>query len=218
MWRIPDTFVASPLEQLINKAPVKATVANPWGEAKPAQPAWGSPPKSVIPTPIIENAEDKKRLFAIELAKVTDPFQAACNVCGQNTQEALWISKNWINDPNVVGYKDGYLNSAKTTKTLLDKDELAAKFLTMSEEKSASGSFYILEGKDRLKALELYAKIQGYLDSKDNTKNNFIHNQMIVKFVKPDVKEVGSREISSNAKIIDNEGIVPLKVKLISSG
>ena len=88
----------------------------------------------------------------------------------------------------------------------------------MSEEKSASGSFYILEGKDRLKALELYAKIQGYLDSKDNTKNNFIHNQMIVKFVKPDVKEVGSREISSNAKIIDNEGIVPLKVKLISSG
>ena len=164
MWRIPDTFIALPLD--------------------------AAPKPSVIPAPMINNATEKKKLFAMELVKASDPFQAACNICGQNTQEALWISKNWITDPEVLGHKDSYLNSVATSKTLLDKEEVAAKLLGMAEEKADNGMFYILEGKDRLKALELYAKIQGYLDNKDKQTNNFVHNSMIVKFVKPDEKTV----------------------------
>lgn len=200
MWQIPDTFVASPLET----APTAP--ANPWGQPLA--------PKSVIPAPVIDDADNKKRLFAVELSRINNPFQAACNVCGNNTNEALWISKNWVNDPQVLGYKDTYLNSVETSKTLLDKEELSAKFLNMAEEKAANGMFYLLEGKDRLKALELYAKIQGYLDSKDKTPTNFIHNQMIVKFVKPEVKE--EKVINHSANDVElPTNIKPLKVKLI---
>jgi hypothetical protein len=186
MWLIPDTFEAFPLH------------------------------RSTIPAPMIANADEKKRLFAIELAKSNQPFEAALICCGQNTQEALWISKNWINDPQVLGHKDGYLNSLETSKTLLDKEEVAAKLLTMAEEKTANSLFYVLEGKDRLKALELYAKIQGYLDTKDKATNNFVHNQMIVKFVKPETKEKKIIDNDSN-EVIENN-ITPLKVKLIGTG
>ena len=174
-------------------------------------------PFSVIPAPVIDNIEEKKKLFAIELAKSNQPFQAACTICGDNTNEALWISKNWINDPEVIGYKDLYLNSLQTSKTLLDKDEIAAKLLNMSEETNPSGTFYILDGKDRLKALELYAKIQGYLDTKDKSTPTFIHNQMVVKFVKPNIKEkiIDNNEANEDQSIVN---ITPLKVKLVSAG
>lgn len=183
MWQIPDTFYALPLQ------------------------------RSVIPTPTINNIDEKKKLFAMELAKINQPFQAAINVCGDNTNEALWISKNWINDLQVLGYKDAYLNSLEVSKSLLDKDEVAARLLEMAEEKAANGMFYLLEGKDRLKALEIYSKLRGYLDNKDKASNNFIHNQMIVKFVKPDNKEKIINHLENEDK--SSENITPLKIKLV---
>lgn len=187
MWQIPDTFEVQ------------------------------RPKKSVIPVPTINNEQEKKKLFGVELAKTNQAFQAAQNICGDNTSEALWISTNWLNDPEVIAAKDIYLKSLEQSTSLLDKEETAARLLEMSEEMNLSRTFYVLDGKDRLKALELYAKIRGYLDSKADTSMNFIHNQMVVKFVKPDVKEEKLiKNIDNNDfKSVDN--ISPLKIKLVGT-
>lgn len=185
-YKLPDVFVPTPI----------------------APPGWGT--TKSVQAPAITNAEDKKKSFGIELAKGIQPFQAACNICGQDTQQALWISSNWLNDPTVIANKDAYLKGVDTIAKLLDKDQLAAKLLAMAEERNASGTFYILDGKDRLKALELYAKIQKFTDGEDiNIRNNFIP-QITVKFVEPDKKEIKTIET------VDNDpSIVPTKLKLV---
>lgn len=181
------------------------------------RPIEAEKPKSAwkIPEPTIENAEEKKQLFGIELAKAP-AFQAACAVFGDDTSSALWVSQNWLNDPVVVAAKDKYLKAADVSQVLLDKQQLARKFLTMAEEKNPSNTFYILDGKDRLKSLELYAKLMNYLDDKSTpTPINFTHNQMTIKLVEAEKKEQKVKTIDHNEEIIDNSNSTPLKLKLV---
>lgn len=182
-------------------------------EIEPPKQAFKSAWK--IPEPTIENAEEKKHLFGIELAKNT-AFKAACNVFGEATNIALWVSQNWINDPSVVAARDKYLEAADTSQTLLDKSQLARRLLTMAEEKNASNSFYLLDGKDRLKALELYSKIMGYTDTKPDPTltQNFVHNSMTIKLVEPEKKEQKIKQIDNNEVEIQNNNS-PLKLKLV---
>jgi hypothetical protein len=173
-------------------------------------------PKSAwkAPEPSIENADEKKHLFGLALAKYP-PFKAACEVFGEDTNTAVWVSQYWLTDPTVVAAKDKYLEVADNSKTLLDKDELARKLLVMADEKNANNTFYLLDGKDRLKALELYAKVKGYTDSKvDPTVTNFIHNQMTIKLVEPEKKEQKAKTIDHNEPIV-NPNSTPLKLKLV---
>ena len=174
-------------------------------------------PKSAwsVPEPVIDNADEKKHLFGIELAKHS-AFQAACNVFGDNTNLALWVSQNWINDPLVTAAKDKYLEAADTSQTLLDKSQLARRLLTMAEEKNASNTFYLLDGKDRLKALELYSKVMGYTDTKPDPTltQNFVHNSMTIKLVEPEKKEQKIKQINHNEVEIPNTNS-PLKLKLV---
>lgn len=187
MFKLPDAFEVKPL------------------------PAWSVTPAKPIIAPKIDNEEEKKKAFGIELAKGVPAFQAACNICGQSTQQALWISSNWLNDPIVIANKDIYLKGVKSAETLLDSDQLAARLLAMAEERNSSGTFYILDGKDRLSALALYAKIRGYTDKdKDIQNNNNFVNQLIVKFVEPDKKEI--REEIIDVAPVDSS--VP-KLKLV---
>lgn len=184
MYRIPDKF-----------------------EVERPKTAWGST------KPIIDNEEEKKHLFGIELAKYS-PFEAACNIFKEDTNTAVWVSQNWLNDPIVVAAKDKYLEAADKSQELLDKSQLARKLLTMAEEKNASNTFYLLDGKDRLKALELYSKIMGYsTDKPDPSIQQFIHNSMTIKLV--------SAEKEQKPKIINNEEDTntnfksPIKLKLV---
>lgn len=173
-------------------------------------------PKSIwnISQPIIENEEEKKRQFGVLLGKFS-PFKAACEIFGEDTNAALFISHNWIIDPVVVAAKDKYLEAADTSQVLLDKSQLARKFLNMAEEKNPSNTFYILDGKDRLKALELYAKINGYLDDKNNQAltQNFVHNSMTIKLVEAEKKEQKITTIDNEDKIQNTNS--PLKLKLV---
>lgn len=167
--------------------------------------------------PTIENEEKVKQAFGIELGKGVQAFQAACN-CGQETSKALFISQHWLNDPLVIAAKDLYLKTVYNSEALLDADELAARLLEMAEERNASNTFYMLEGKDRLKALELYAKIRGYDKSNPINNNNFTFKQMIVKFVEPENKE---KVIEHSSSELPNEEQLsniksPLKLKLVS--
>lgn len=167
-----------------------------------------------IPEPLIEDAEKKKALFGIALGKLS-PFQAACEIFKDDTNTAVWVSQNWLNDPVVIAAKDKYLEAAETSQTLLDKSQLARRLLTMAEEKNQSNTFYLLDGKDRLKALELYAKINGYLTDKiDPTTQNITHNHMTIKLVSAEKDKI---------KTIDNEvetpntnlNASPIKLKLV---
>lgn len=175
-------------------------------------------PKSAwrIPAPTIDNAEEKKALFGIALGKLS-PFAAACEVFGDDTNTAVWVSQNWLNDPVVIAAKDKYLEAAETSQTLLDKDQLARKLLTMAEEKNQSNTFYLLDGKDRLKALELYAKIKGLLTDKiDPSIQNFVHNNMTIKLVSADNKDQKAKIIEPEDQSQNtNVNPSPIKLKLV---
>lgn len=164
------------------------------------------------PKPAIENEAEKKVLFGIELAK-EPAFKAACNVFN-DTGIALWVVANWSNDPVVIASKDKYLEAVDSSATLLDKDQLAAKVLKFADEKNASNTFYLADAKDRLSALELYAKLKGYLNNKDNSNFSFTHNNMIIKLVEPE-KKASIAPIVENDEEIQNHNVTPLKLKLV---
>ena len=186
MFTLPDTFEVEP--------------------PKPKS-AWN------IPEPIIDNADEKKRLFGIGLAKQT-PFKSACEVFKDDTNTALWVSHNWVNDPIVVAAKDKYLEAADTSQALLDKEQFARMLLNMASEKNASNTIHVLDGKDRLKALELYAKVTGLIDTKADPllTQNFVHNSMTIKLIEPKAKELP--QIDNNEVEIQNNNS-PLKLKLV---
>ncbi len=165
-----------------------------------------------VPAPAIEDEEGKKKLFAEFLANGLKPFEAACSICGQDTSLALWIAQNWLNDPIVKQLRE----TVDTGQSLLDKNQLALKFLNMAEEKNASNTFYLLDGKDRLKALELFAKVKGYLDTKDTSTQIFTHNHMTIKLVEPEKKMVSSPTTIDNEPPIQNSNS-PIKLKLVSA-
>ena len=174
----------------------------------PKKSAWN------IPEPVIENADEKKRLFGLELAK-NSPFKAACIVFQDDTNTAIWASTNWANDPIAVAAKDKYLEAADTSQALLDKEQFARMLLNMANEKNASNTVHILDGKDRLKALELYAKVRGLIDTKpDPSQTTFVHNSMTIKLVEPQSKEKPVVTLETNE--VENKNTnSPLKLKLV---
>jgi len=167
-----------------------------------------------IPEPIIENVDEKKRLFGLNLAKLS-PFKAACEVFPDDTNTALYVSHNWVNDPIVVASKDKYLEAADQSQALLDKEQFARMLLNMASEKNASNTVHILDGKDRLKALELYAKVTGFIDTKADPllTQNFVHNSMTIKLVEPVAKEKPITIDHNEAEIQNSNS--PLKLKLV---
>lgn len=160
--------------------------------------------------PHIENENEVKRLFGIELAKGVQAFQAALN-CGQETSKALYISQHWLNDPIVVETRK---NTVHNSNDLLDAEELAVRLLEMAEERNASNTFYMLEGKDRLAALKLYADIRGYTkkDAVIPGGNTFIQNTMTIKLVEPERKPLIQNE-EKPVEIVDS--VSPIKLKLV---
>lgn len=186
MWQPPQTcFEIKPIEQ------------------------WGS--TIAAPNNSPNTDPEKKRLFALELAKGLKPFDAALNIYPDNTGLALWVSQNWLNDPEVIQTKE---QSNQTEIKLLDKEQLAAKVLKFSEEKDPSNKFYLAEDKVRLAALKLYAEICGYVGKVDidlSTKN-FTNNEMKIVLVSPE-KEEKAVVIDNELEIVDN--VLPLPIKLV---
>ena len=180
---------------------------------------WQLPSNAVfeVPTDAWRDDEASKRLFGIELNNHKTPFEAACAVFKTDTNKALWASQNWPTDPIVVGAKSAY-NPVETVK-LLDKEGLALKLLTFADEKDPTGRFYISEAKDRLKALELYAKVQGFTDKVEVSPNANVNNFIKLLFVKPDNENHKEETIIEHINV-PTEEIKPLNVnlKLVSAG
>lgn len=167
------------------------------------------------PAPQIPNENEKKKLFGIELAKKHEnAFEAALEALNGDTQLALWAVNNWVNDPEVLASRDLYSNTIGVQSKLLDKNQTALKLLKIADEKVHGR--YVAEAKDRLKAIELYAKICGYLDDIliDNSNTTITNNEMKIILVKPQQKE--------EPKTIDVvptpvEVPLPVSIKLVKS-
>ena len=164
-----------------------------------------------VSKPQIENEEEKKKVFGIELAKNNAPFDAAIVAVGDNTGLALWVSNNWINDPEVIAARDVYNSTVGIQSKLLDKEQTAVKFLDIADEKK--NGRYLAETKDRLKALELYAKLRGFLNDGLINSPNLVTNMSVV-FVKPQQKEE-FKTIEANQTPVDNPS--NFSIKLVKS-
>lgn len=155
--------------------------------------------------------DDAKRSFGQALNTHKSAFDAALSVW-HDTANALWASKHLLNDPAVLVAKTAY-NEAENLK-LLDKQELAAKCLEYADETDPTGRFRMVDHKDRLAYLRLYAELQGFVGKVDITQNTFnqTNNVMKIKLVKPEVKE----EKIINSTPIQQEEHLPVKLKLVS--
>lgn len=154
----------------------------PWAAAAPV---WGTPVK--IPTKY-PNEDEKKKLFGIYLAQNLKPFEAGLKVFGSDTAAGLWVSQNWLYDAEVLASKADYLKTSEPTNTLLDKEQLEAKVLAFVDEKDIHGR-YLVDAKERLAALKLYAEIKGFSGKVniDASTKNFTNNVgMIIEFVEPE--------------------------------
>lgn len=188
-----DTFEVQPLPQ-------------------PSSGGWGIS----VPKPIIENETEKKALFGIELAKDhSNPFEAAIAAFGENTGLALWVSSNWIHDPEVIAARDLYANTIGVKSKLLDKEQTSVEFLNIAKEKVHGR--YIAEAKDRIRALEIYAKLQGYLnDAVINNSNTFTNNELKVVFVEASHNKEESKQIDVTPTET-NISPLPMTIKLVKS-
>lgn len=168
---------------------------------------------SSVPSVVIEDEVNLKKAFGTQLGTGKQAFDAACEVCKNNTSQALYISQHWLNDPIVIAAKEFYIKTVHNAGTLLDANEYAALLLKMANEKNASNTFYILEGKDRLKALELYGKARNFLGSENQINNNVTFKQMVVKFVEPKKEEKIIEQLPDDAtQILNNKSNVKLKL------
>jgi len=164
-----------------------------------------------IPSPEIDNPDELKRAFGAALAEGNSPFDAALKVTNNNTSLSLFISQKWLADPLVIEQRT---NTVSNSKDLLDADELAASLLQMAKERDRSNTFYMLEGKDRIAALKLYADIRGYTkkDAVIPGGNTFVQNTMTIKLVEAQPKTVESKPVEEVLEPITNS---PIKLKLV---
>lgn len=186
-------------------------------------PGWGSPfaQTHILSNdpPSYHNDEEKKRQFAIELAKnankANGAFLAACNVFPDDTSAALWANREWINDPLVIKLREEHLKEVETDNGSLDREQFAAKLMSLAEARNIAGTHFIFDDKERVNLLELYAKVRGFTDKSDDGDGKTIINGLTIKLVK-------AEEVNDNKpKIIDNNTSLEIpntpqfKVKLV---
>lgn len=131
-----------------------------------------------------EELKEMKRRFAAEiLRKPGNAFEAALS-CGLDTGAALRASVEWLNDEEVLAFKQQLLedNERGELAFLPSKAEAAR----LAWDLANAGPFI----EDRLKALKLYSDILGYIEkpSAVNVNNNVTNNRVMV------VKDHGSNE------------------------
>lgn len=169
--------------------------------------------------PAYRSDENLKKKYGIELAKAVNAFEAAC-ILFEDTSQALWVSVNWLADPTVIASKDVYSKTVALSVVPLDREQTAAKVLAIAEEKILKNGVLLpaIEAKDRIAALKLYSDILQYTGKVDidaSTKT-FTHNEMTIKFVKPEVKELKTVSKAPNVKSeILNEEQPLISLKLV---
>ena len=226
-WKPPTDRFTVDKPRSDNFAPTggwgKEGIVSPWTIGAIQQ----APQASAQPTlEAYQTDEALKKRYGIELAKSSNPFEAACKLFSEEeTNKALWISFHWLVDPVVVASRDIYLKTLELNTPPLDRNQLAAKVLALADEKILKNGVYVptIEAKDRVAALKLYSEIQGFTGKVeiDNSVTNNTHNEMTIKLVKADpIKPVTVIDNTPNIKSeITNEQLPsPINLKLVRAG
>lgn len=171
--------------------------------------------------PAFKDDENKKKEYGILLSKIKNAFDAALELFPESTPDAVWVSLNWVTDPIVVASKDLYLKTVELETPLLDKSQFAARLLKVSEERDDETGLYLIDAKDRLRALELYGKTQGFIDKpEDHSNKTFVNNGLTIKIVKAENK-VEEKVIDLAPEKAELQPSVPnalpIKLKLVGS-
>lgn len=215
MWTLPAEQAIFTVEQ--PKTEVFAPSGG-WEKISPPISPWTV--ATIAVEPAYRSDENLKKKYGVELAKAANPFEAACVIL-EDTSQALWVSFNWATDPIVLASRDVYLKTVAQSSPPLDKEQLAAKVLALAEEKILKNGILspTIEAKDRIAAFKLYSEIMGYtgkIDIDASTKN-FTHNEMVLKFVKPEVKDVTPKKVPNVKSEILNEELPLISLKLVGS-
>lgn len=189
-----------------------------------ASPSWGSTPAPVKPE--FDDSDANKRLYGIELAKGLSAYEAAQIVFPVTNGTCVWVSQKWPADPVVNAAKDQYLQAIELKAKDLDKEAYLAILIDYYRETYTMPSgqqVYVNEGKDRLKALELYGKAKNYINDKNieiNNTNNVdnSNNFVSIKLVKAEVKQPEIINTpNTQSKILNNDELPQLKLVAGSS-
>ncbi len=188
-----------------------------WSSVSPPVSPWTVSTQAPV-VQAYQSDENLKKQYGIELAKSANPFEAGCKLFGEETNKALWVSFNWVHDPIVVASKDVYEKTVAISTPLLDREQLAAKVLALSEEKILKNGVYypVVEAKDRIAALKLYSDIAGYTGKVeiDNSKNLTI-NEIAIKLVKPENSKPVIEQAPNVKSEMANENAPPITLKLV---
>lgn len=172
-----------------------------------------------------QNDENLKKLYGVELAKAPNPFEAAKIVLGEN-DKAVWASFNWLSDPVVLASRDAYLKTLEAAVPPLDREQLAARVLSLAEGEKVERNGVVLptiEAKDRIAAFKLYSEILGYtgkVEIDNSTKTFNTNNELKIVLVKPEVKKATVIDQAPNIKpeIMNDKTPLPISLKLVKAG
>lgn len=194
--------------------PAKSIVVSPW--------AIPVAPKQVDTA--YQTDDNLRKLYGIELGKGSNPFEAAKTVLGENDR-AVWASFNWLSDPVVIASKDVYLKTLENSSPPLDREQLAAKVLSLAEgEKVNKNGVTIatIDAKDRIAAFKLYSEILGYtgkVEIDNSTKTFNTNNELKIVLVKAEIpKPTVINAPNVKSEILNENAPLPISLKLVKAG
>lgn len=120
---------------------------------------------------------EQKAAFAVQLLKnPNDPFRAALVVVPNDTRFALHIATYWVNDPEVLSFKDDLLKEDGEQAFLPDK---AALLRAVWDRAHKPG----VDDTDFARLAKLYAEVRGFVEKPGvniNTHTNIDNRVMVV--------------------------------------
>lgn len=220
-WASDFHFKVDPKPDTSKFAPVGGwgDVVSPWTAGSVAA---QQQIEKVIPE--YQNDENLKKLYGVELAKSKNPYEAAKIVLGENDR-AVWASFNWLSDPVVLASRDIYLKTLEVAVPPLDREQLAAKVLSLAEgEKIKIDGIdrATVEAKDRIAAFKLYSEILGYtgkVEIDNSTKTFNQNNELKIVLVRAEDKKALTIDQSPNVKseIMNDKTPSPISLKLVKA-
>lgn len=191
----------------------------PSGWGNPFQPAQ-KPAPLADSKPAYHDNEDLKKRYGVELAnrnnQVNSAFNAACAIFPNDTNAALWVTREWLSDPIVLKSREDHLKTLEQKAATLDRDAFAARLLELSEARNVAGTAYVYDDKERVNLLKLYAEVRGFTGKQEAPIiNNNLVQGLTIKLVKPETKEQVLDTTPTPNTNNQNLNDLPIKLKLV---
>jgi len=117
---------------------------------------------------LVPDDDEKKRAFAFNLLKNPNkPIEAAKAVFPDDMATACTVSVAWVNDGKIVQYQQELLKEYGEEHFLPSKADVARELYRIGAQQPA-------EDRDKIKALETYSRLMGYLGDGSTNINNYM--------------------------------------------